>query len=108
MIGENMASIRGRSKGALKRLANFLHLQASLHGDLSYVGSGSSPTTGMSNSTVSTRHATFCATTFARRLRRNNPPMVGFVADDHLNFNLRTVLGREIDEFVAAVERAAG
>lgn len=108
MIGEDMASIHRRSKSVLDRLANIPGVQASLHDDLSYVGGGSSPMTGIPNTAIRMRHVTYSTTAFARRLRRNDPPVVGRVADDHLHFNLRTVLEREIDELVAAVERAVG
>ena len=108
MTGEDMASIHRRSRSVLDRLANIPGVQASLHDDLSYLGLGSSPMTGIPNTAIRIRHATYSTTAFARRLRRNDPPVFGRVADDHLHFNLRTVLEREIDELVAAVDRAVG
>ena len=106
MIGEDMASIHRRSKSVLDQLANIPGVQASLHDDLSYVGGGSLPVTGIPNSAIRSRHATYITAAFARRLRRNDSPVIGRVVDEHLHFNLRTVLAREIDERVAALERA--
>ncbi|MFQ6006668.1 MAG: L-seryl-tRNA(Sec) selenium transferase [Woeseia sp.] len=107
MIGEDKMSLDRRSKSVLDRLAKIPGLESSLRDDLSYAGGGSLPMTGIPSTAIRLRHSTYSASEFARRLRRNEPPVIGRIADDCLQLNLRTVLGRETEDLIGAVERAA-
>jgi L-seryl-tRNA(Ser) seleniumtransferase len=106
MISEDKTSIDSRSKSALDRLEKISGLQVSLHDDLSFAGGGCLPMTGIPSVAIRLRHSIYSAAELARRLRRNDPPVVGRIAESSLHLNLRTVLERETEDLIGAVERA--
>lgn len=107
MISEDKMSVDRRSKSVLNRLAKIPGLAGSLHDDVNFAGGGSLPMTGIPSTAIRLHHTTYGAPEFARRLRQNDPPVIGRIARNSLHLNLRTVLVRETEDLIGAVERAA-
>ena len=107
MLSEDKESLGRRSKYVLERLAAIPTLESYLHDDVSFAGGGSLPLAEIPSAAIGLRHKSVSAAEVARRLRRNDPPVIGRIAGDRLHLNLRTVLDREIGELIGGVESAA-
>jgi L-seryl-tRNA(Ser) seleniumtransferase len=70
------------------------------------VGGGTMPRTVIPSVTVDVRPTTGSVDLLAAALRRGDPPIVGYIADDRLRIDLRTVFPHQ-DTAVAAAVRAA-
>ncbi|MDH3747581.1 MAG: L-seryl-tRNA(Sec) selenium transferase [Gammaproteobacteria bacterium] len=106
MICEDNASIKRRSSRALKKLIAIPGLKGCLKEDESYVGGGSLPMSGIPSTVMQLHHETIGAAAFAKRLRMGDPPIIGRIANNRFHLSLRTVLERDTEDLIGAIERA--
>lgn len=80
---------------------------ASIGHGTSRCGGGTMPRSTQPSLTVDLSPLSQSLPTFARRLREGKPPIVGYIADNQLKIDLRTVFPDQDDALIAAVRAAS-
>ncbi len=98
-----VAVLRQRAE-AIKIQINNAVLSIEIVETFSQVGSGALPLEKLPSIALRVTSLRFSSKKLAEKLREYSPPIVGYVQDDALLLNLRTVRGDEVDLIVAALE----
>jgi L-seryl-tRNA(Ser) seleniumtransferase len=108
MIRTPVEAIDARARRLAARLATLPDVRVELANGESVAGGGSTPGQSLPTTLVSLDPAHYSAEEMARRLHRNQPPVIARVEHDRLLLDLRTVLNeREEDEIVTAFQKLA-
>ncbi|MDE2890227.1 MAG: L-seryl-tRNA(Sec) selenium transferase [Gemmatimonadota bacterium] len=111
MLAEPVSSLKRRGRRSLARLSR-LHdsgLRVELVDSIAQTGSGAMPLEEIASAALCVSFVNDGSVTdLAARLRSNDPPVFGYVRDDRLFLDLRTVASGELRLVEAALRRAAG
>ncbi len=108
MIRASREEIAVRAERLGKQLGALPGIEASLIDGESVAGGGSTPGQTLPTRLIAVTHGSRSARELAEALRRNHPPIIARVEDDHLLLDLRTVLDSEQESGIArAFERIA-
>lgn len=111
MLAEPLSTLRRRGRRSLARLGQLQNcgLQVELVDSVAQTGSGAMPLEEIPSAALRVSFVNDGSVTdLAARLRANDPPVVGYVRDDRLFLDLRTVASGELRLVEAALRRAAG
>ncbi|HYH86771.1 MAG TPA: L-seryl-tRNA(Sec) selenium transferase [Pyrinomonadaceae bacterium] len=110
MIGATRDEIEGRARSFIKRLRARVAddaLTVEIVEGRSAIGGGSAPTTHPPTALLALAHPALSASALEERLRRNAPPIIARILDEHVALDLRTVLESEEAELLDALASAS-
>ena len=110
MLTEPAKTLKRRGRGSLSRLSQLPDngLRVELVDSVAQTGSGAMPLEEIPSVALRVSFAGGSVTELAARLRSNDPPVIGYVRDDRLFLDLRTVAAGELRIVEAALCGAAG
>ena len=108
MLSESEASLAARAQQLLKRLRDIPRVDADIADDVTYSGGGALPMVELPTKTVRVTADGVTAGTLAKRLRRQQPPVIARLADDRLVLDPRTMLPADSEDLLNAVRQALG
>ena len=97
--------LRARAAAIFERLRG-LPLQITIGRGKAKIGGGSLPRSVMSSVTIDVLPQSSPLEDFAAALRKSNPPIVGYIADDRFRLDLRTIFPDQDDILVDAIRAA--
>ena len=97
--------LRARAAAIFTRLRG-LPMQIAVGRGKAKVGGGTLPRSIMSSVTIDILPESCSLTDFAASLRASSPPVVGYIADDRLKLDLRTIFPQQDDLVVDAIRAA--
>ena len=106
MLSESEASLAARAQQLLKRLRDIPRVDADIVDDVTYSGGGALPMVELPTKTVRVTADGITAGTLAKRLRRQQPPVIARLADDRLVLDPRTMLPADSEDLLNAVRQA--
>lgn len=105
MLRVPVESLRERAE-AIGAQLNHLPLTWALGTSMAQVGGGTMPKSAIPSITLDLQPERLKAPAFARRLRLQAQPVIGYIADDLFRLDLRTVFPRQDDLLVQAIQTA--
>jgi L-seryl-tRNA(Ser) seleniumtransferase len=105
MLGASKADITTRARELAAALSAIDGVNVHIDDGASYAGGGALPATEIPTTLIKLQIAGLEAEEVARRLRACDPPVIARIADDALVFDLRTVLPRQHDALIAAIQK---
>ncbi len=108
MLTAPVASLKRRGRRSLSRLGQLRDLRIELVDSAAQTGSGAMPLEEIPSAALRVTRIGGSVTGLAARLRANDPPVIGYVRDDCLFLDLRTVAADELRHVEAALRRAVG
>jgi L-seryl-tRNA(Ser) seleniumtransferase len=105
MLGTPLEELRARAEKILAGLSG-LSLKASIGTGQGEIGGGTLPRSRFSSVTVDLWPDALTLSEFASRLRRAEPPVIGYVSANRFKLDLRTVFARQDDEVIRAIRAA--
>lgn len=108
MLTAPVASLKRRGRRSLSRLSQLRDLRIELVDSVAQTGSGAMPLEEIPSAALRVTRIGGSVTGLAARLRANDPPVIGYVRDDCLFLDLRTVAADELRHVEAALRRAVG
>lgn len=108
MLTAPVASLKRRGRRSLSRLSHLRDLRIELVDSVAQTGSGAMPLEEIPSAALRVTRIGGSVTGLAARLRANDPPVIGYVRDDCLFLDLRTVAADELRHVEAALRRAVG
>lgn len=106
MLAETRPVIARRARRLLTALKSVDGIECWSESGVSYAGGGSLPETALPTCVVKLRAHKHSSDRLARALRRQQPALVGRIADDAFVIDLRTVLPDEVKEIAELVRKA--
>ncbi len=110
LLREPAASIRQRARAWLDSLP--AALREAHHFEIvdcyGQVGSGALPLDTLPSSGVAISSPAFSASDIASGLRRGEPPVIGYIQDDKVMLDFRTIFARDFEILKARIERVLG
>jgi L-seryl-tRNA(Ser) seleniumtransferase len=106
MMRADVEPLRRRAKALAQRMSSLEGLEVSVSDAASQVGGGSLPRTTIPSVTLDLAPRALSAEKLAARLRRGEPPVVGYIHAGRLRLDLRTVFPHQDDALAAAILRA--
>jgi L-seryl-tRNA(Ser) seleniumtransferase len=97
--------LRARAAAIFSRLQG-LPMQIAIGRGKAKVGGGTLPRSIMSSITIDILPENCSVADFARNLRAASPPVVGYITDDRLKLDLRTIFSHQDDHVVDAIRTA--
>ncbi len=108
MLTTPLTELRERCRAFAARLLALPELASvDVRDDVAYVGGGSLPDEAVPTAVIAVTVAGMSEDTFAARLRRGTPAVVGRIHDGRFLIDLRTVFAAQEDDLFAAVAAAA-
>jgi L-seryl-tRNA(Ser) seleniumtransferase len=108
MIRAPKSEISARAERLATKLRHLTGASISLTDGESVAGGGSTPGQVLPTTLIAIIHARYSPQDLANALRRNRPPIIARVEEDHLLLDLRTVLNdQQEEEIVRALQRIA-
>ena len=107
MLYEDAASVGRRANRLAKKLNEIDGVTATVADGVSYSGGGALPMNEIPSRVVRLMVDGLTASVLAERLRAAPVPVVGRIADDVMQLDLRTVLSRDVADLVVAVNQAS-
>ncbi|MDP6777012.1 MAG: L-seryl-tRNA(Sec) selenium transferase [Candidatus Latescibacteria bacterium] len=109
MLTQSMSSLRRRGRSLLRRLEGLggRDFEASLEESVAQTGSGALPLEEIPSVALVLGCRGWSAGQLADRLRRNAPPVLGYVREDRLFLDLRTIRSDELSIVADAIVAAA-
>ena len=108
MLSQSEASLATRAQHLRKRLREIPGVDADIVDDVTYSGGGALPMVELPTKTVRVTADGITAGTLAKRLRRQQPPVIARLADDRLVLDPRTMLPADSEDLLNAVRQALG
>ena len=108
MLNESASSVAARARRLLKRLRQIPAVNADTADDVAYAGGGVLPMVELPTTTICVTVDGISAGTLARRLRRQQPPVIARLADDRLVLDPRTMLPADAKDLLHAFRQALG
>ncbi len=110
MLTEPVSNLKRRGRRSLSRLSGLQEkgLRVELVDSIAQTGSGAMPLEEIASVALSVSLKGASVTDLAARLRADDPPVLGYVRDDRLFLDLRTVAAGELRHVEAALLRAVG
>jgi L-seryl-tRNA(Ser) seleniumtransferase len=106
MLAMPEGELRSRAEKIAAALTD-LPLRAAVGAGMSRCGGGTMPKSSLPSVTLDVFPRGASLPEFARRLREGTPPVIGYIADDRLKLDLRTVFPRQDEALVKAIRAAA-
>ena len=106
MLHEDQASVGRRANRVAGKLRKLPGVTASVVDGDSFSGGGALPMDKIPSRVVRVEVDGHTAAELAEHLRGTPVPVIGRIADDVLQFDMRTVLARDVADLVAAIELA--
>ena len=106
MLTAPVASLKRRGRRSLARLNRLRDLRIELVDSVAQTGSGAMPLEDIPSAALRVTYTGGSVTGLAARLRANDPPVIGYVRDDRLFLDLRTVAAGELRHVEAALRSA--
>jgi L-seryl-tRNA(Ser) seleniumtransferase len=107
MLGASLEKLRTRADKIVASLDG-LPLKASVGAGKGEIGGGTLPRSKVASVTVDLWPQTLGLPEFASRLRRGEPPVIGYVSGHRFKLDLRTIFPRQDEEVIRAIHRALG
>jgi L-seryl-tRNA(Ser) seleniumtransferase len=109
MLTEPLASVRGRARRVLRRLAPDVRerLGAQIVDDHGMVGGGALPTVELPTAALAAGTSPETTMRLDEALRGGDPPVIGRIAHDRLLLDCRTVMASQVSLLAEALTRAA-
>lgn len=104
MLTEPISVLKRRGRQLVKRLANIEGFSAELVDSVAQTGSGALPLEEIASVAVAISGSE--VDVLAKRLRENDPPVVGYVREDRLFLDLRTLWPDDLKTVAEAIELA--
>ncbi len=108
MLTAPVAALKRRGRRSLSRLSQLPELRIELVDSVAQTGSGAMPLEEIPSAALRVTCIGGSVTGLAARLRANDPPVIGYVRDDRLFLDLRTVAADELRHVEASLRRAVG
>ena len=108
MLSESEASLAARAQHLLKRLRDIPGVTVDIVDDVTYSGGGALPMVELPTKTVRVTADGITTGTLARRLRRQQPPVIARLTDDRLVLDPRTMLPADSEDLLNAFRQALG
>lgn len=106
MLNENKANLFNRANEVSNGLGNIDHVSVNVKDGSSLIGGGSLPSSVLPTSLVCIKSNNCTQNELAKRLRDQNPAVIGRISDDNLVLDMRTVQHHEVGDVVAALKAA--
>jgi L-seryl-tRNA(Ser) seleniumtransferase len=105
MLGASLEKLRTRADKIVASLDG-LPLKASVGAGKGEIGGGTLPRSKIASVTVDLWPQTLGLAEFASRLRRGEPPVIGYVSGNRFKLDLRTIFPRQDEEVIRALRAA--
>lgn len=106
MMQMSIDSLRARAERILALLIS-ANVDAKIGTGKSQIGGGSMPRTIIPSITIDLRPRSISPTDFAASLRRQSPPVIGYISGGALKIDLRTVFESQDNALVSAIKSAS-
>ncbi len=105
MLNQSDQDIKKRSKALISKLPEPVRKQLQVVPELGKVGSGAYPVQKLPSFAIRVYSSKISTAQIARRLRQNNPPVIGYIYDDIFHLDLRAVSIEEETDLAKAIEQ---